>query len=296
MTAPLPPQALHIAFDDGPFRLAMGLVPCPAAAWIELDDRYPAEMEERRALLASRHAEVFGAVPGSEAARAETLALLAEHLSAHHAAHFAREGRMLRNALTGEAWNLADPPRDPLEAAGLLVQEDLCLIRPDPAGPVLEAAVLCFPSRWRLQEKLGRPLAAVHGPVPFYAERLAAPVDRFMGALRAGRVAMRMNWSLADDAALFQPGPSAPTDPPITPEQAGTRLFYRMERQTFRRLEASGRVLFTIRVHVHPLARLAPQAARLAAAIRALPEATKAYKGIPRYEAALLAHLDAAAG
>jgi hypothetical protein len=68
-----------------------------------------------------------------------------------------------------------------------------------------------------------------------------------------------------------------------------------MERQSFRLLEASGRVLFAIRVHVHPIARLAPHAARLAAAIRALPAETRAYKGIPAYEAALLAHLDAAA-
>lgn len=299
MSNALPPQALHIAFEPGPFRMAMGLAACAPAAWIELDDRYGPEMAARHALLGARHAEVFGAMPGSGAARAETLAVLAGHLATHHPAHFARAGGTLRNRLTGEAWSLRDPPRDPLEVAGLLVQEDLCLIRPDPGGPVLEAAVLCFPSRWRLQEKLGRPLGAVHGPVPFYGARLAAPVDRFMAALRPGRIATRMNWSLADDPALFQPAPpAAPPDPPITPADAGQRLFYRMERQGFLRLEGTGRVLFSIRVHVHPIARLSGDpalAARLAAAIRALPAETRAYKGIPAYEAALLAHLDAAA-
>jgi hypothetical protein len=276
----LPPERLHLPFEDAPFRMAMGLLPCAAADWIEADERRPAEIELRHALVATRRAAVFGAVPGSEAARAETLAVLTGHLATHHPALGATP----------------DPARDPLEAAGLLVQEDLCLIRRDPGGPVLEAAILCFPSRWRLHEKLGKPLAQVHAPVPLYAERLSAPVDRFMAHLRPGRIALRMNWSLADDPALFQPDPpGAPPDPPITAADAGTRLFYRVERQTFRLLERSGRVLFTIRVHVHPVAQLAAipgVAARLAGAIRALPAETRAYKGIAGYEAALLAYLD----
>ncbi len=277
----LPPERLHLAFEDGPHRMAMGLMPCAAADWIEADERRAEEIALRRALVASRRDDVFGALPGSEAARAEVLEVIVDHLATHHPGLDAT----------------ADPARDPLEAAGLLVQEDLCLIRPERDGPILEAAILCFPSRWRLQEKLGKPLAQVHAPVPLYAERLSAPVDRFMAHLRPGRIAMRINWSLADDPALFQPGPpGAPPDPPITAEDAGTRLFYRAERQTFRLLEASGRVLFTIRVHAHPVAQLAAipgVAARLAGAIRALPAETRAYKGIPGYEAALLAYLDA---
>ncbi len=276
----LPPERLHLAFEDGPFRMAMGLTACAPAEWIEIDALRPAELAQRRALVATRRDAVFGAMPGSAAARAEALAVLADHLATHHPALGA----------------VPDPARDPLEAAGLLVQEDFCLIRPDAGGPILEAAILCFPSRWRLSEKLGKPLAQVHAPVPHYAERLSAPVDRFMAHLRPGRIAMRMNWSLADDPALFQPDPPhAAPDPPITAEDAGTRLFYRAERQTFRLLERTGRVLFAIRVHVHPIAHLAAMpgvAARLRGAIRALPAETKAYKGIPAYEAALLAYLD----
>ena len=65
------------------------------------------------------------------------------------------------------------------------MQEDLCLISADGGAPVLRAAVLCAPSRWRLHEKIGRPLADIHDRVPLYADRLAAPVDRFMRALEA---------------------------------------------------------------------------------------------------------------
>lgn len=301
MTLPaLPSQAVHLAFDDGPFRMAMGLVACAPADWFELDARYHAELAERRELLATRHAEVFAACPGSEAACAETLALLAAHLADHHPAWFRRDGARLHNRLTGEAWDLDKPARDPLELAGLLVQEDLCLIRPTEAGPVLDAAMLCAPSRWRLAEKIGRVLLDVHGPVPLYAERLGSAVDRFMRNLKPGRIALRMNWSVVDDPALFQPTGKfrSAQDPSITAANAGDRLFLRSERQTFRLLEHTGRVLFTIRVHSYPMARIAALpgvAARLAAAVRALPEPMQRYKSLPAYGAALLDYLDRAA-
>ncbi|MEJ1979208.1 MAG: DUF3445 domain-containing protein [Acetobacteraceae bacterium] len=149
---------------------------------------------------------------------------------------------MLRNRLTGEDWDLARPAHDPLELAGRLVQEDLCVIDTAGASPVLSAAILCAPSRWRLGEKIGRPLAAVHGAVPLYAERLSAAVDRFMGALRPGKLAERLNWSVVDDGTLFQLGGKhrIAHDPSVTPENAADRLFLRVERQTLMRLPESG--------------------------------------------------------
>ena len=160
---------------------------------------------------------------------------------------------MLRNHLTGEAWGTG--PVDPLELAGRLVQEDLCLIQLDGDGPIFTAATLCFPSRWRLMEKIGKPLSAVHGPVPLYADRLGRPVDRFMRHLKPGHIASRLNWSLLDDPALFQPGGKWRIEggSDITAENAGDRVFLRVERQTLRRLPVSGAVLFGIRVHVYPL-------------------------------------------
>lgn len=297
--ADLPREVVYLPFDDGPFRMAMGLVACPEAAWIEIDERYPAELAEQRGLLASRRADVFAALPGSEPARAEVLALLAAHLPARFPAWFRREGGRLRNGLTGEEWDLDAPGCDPLELAARLVQEDLCIIRPAEGGPVLEAGVVCAPTRWRITEKIGRPLMAVHAAVPFYGERLGAPVDRFMAQIKPGRIAMRVNWSVVDSPALFQLEGKhrAERDPGFTAANAGERLHLRTERQTFRRLPESGAVLFTIRVHSYPLTRVAALpgvAARLAGAVRALPEEMGRYKSLPVYREALLAWLDAA--
>jgi hypothetical protein len=275
--------------------MAMGLVAIAERDWFEIDANYPADLRERDRLLAEHHAEVFGTTPGSEPARAEALAMIVAHLVDMHPDWFARDGDTILNRLTGARHDLA--AHDPLQAAGRLVQEDLCLVEASPEGPRLTAAVLCFPSRWRLHEKLGRPLAEVHGRVPMYAERLARPVDRFMDHVRPGHIAGRLNWSVMDDPTLFQPTGKWRTarDTSITEHNAGARLYLRVERQTLRRLPASGAVLFGIRVHVWPLANSVESpasAAGLAAAVRALPAEMAHYKSLPMFRDALLSWLD----
>jgi len=292
---PLPHETIHLPFEPGPYRMAMGLVAVPETKWFDIDDRYSVEMAERQRLMAERRTDVFGMEPRSGAACAETLTMLIEHLTRVYADWFACDGTVFHNHLTGATWRLGDD--EPLALAGRLVQEDLCLIEASPEGPRLTAAVVCFPSRWRLQEKLGRPLAEVHARVPFYGDRLARPVDRFMGHVRPGHISVRLNWSVMDDPTLFQPTGKwrAAHDATITEQNAGDRLFLRVERQTLRRLPVSGAVLFGIRVHVYPLAGAVTTpgtAAGLAEALRALPAQTAHYKSLPMFQIALLAWLD----
>ncbi len=275
--------------------MAMGLLAVPEPEWFEIDTLYPAELAERKRLLAEQRDEVFGMSPKSEPARAELLAMMLEHLTRVYPAWFEQRGSTVHNHLTGEQWDLASS--EPLELAGHLVQEDLCLIEASPEGPRLTAAALCFPSRWRLHEKLGRPLADVHEKVPLYGDRLARPVDRFMAHVRPGHIAARLNWSVMDDPTLFQPTGKWRTahDATITEQNAGQRLFLRVERQTLRRLPETGAVAFGIRVHVYPLASAITtpdHAAGLASAVRALPSEMAHYKSLPMFQDALLGWLD----
>jgi hypothetical protein len=275
--------------------MAMDLVPVPQAQWFEFDDRYFLEMAEKRDLLATARDHVFAAMPLSDDARKEALELIVTALTSHFPDWFSRQGTTLRNHLSQETWEV--PSIDPLELAGRLVQEDLCLIHNCDRGPVLTAATLCFPSRWRLNEKIGKPLSAVHEPVPLYADRLAGPVDRFMRHLKPDHIVSRLNWSLLDDPALFQPSGKwrieAATE--ITPANAGSRVFLRVERQTLRRLPVSGAVLFGIKVHVYALERVIDgpeRASELAEAVQALPEEIQHYKSILPFKQALLAWLE----
>lgn len=296
-TAVLPAQAMHLTFEPGPYRMAMGLTAAPWAKWLEIDERYPEEMAEKRRLLQEQRHEVLALTEDAEAVGRETLETLVSHLPEHHPAWFSRTGRCLRNRLTDENWDLDALPCGPLEAASLLVQEDLCVIELRAGVPTLTAGAVCFPTRWRLRDKIGRPLLEVHKPVPFYAEKLGRPVDRFMASVKPGHVAVRFNWSVLDNPALFQPGGRFKTDrnETITAGNAGEKLYVRVERQTLTRLPSTDSVLFTIRVHVYPMQRMTERpgiAARLAEAIRGLPPETAHYKSLARFREPVLAYLD----
>jgi dimethylamine monooxygenase subunit A len=292
----LPEETVHLPFEVGEFRMSMNLTTVPDSAWFELDARYPDEMRQRRDLFTARHDEVFAALPESDEACIEALELVVTHLARHHPVWFDRDATRLHNRLTEETWTVTPPQCDPLELAGRLVQEDLCIIQHADGAPRFTAAVLCFPSRWRLHDKLGHPLAAVHGPVPLYADRLAGPVDRFMRHVKPGHIAQRLNWSLMDDPALFQTGGHGREgiNPAITVMNAGETLHLRVERQTLRRLPRSDAVLFGIRVHVYDLARAIGTpalAARLAEAIRVLPPELSRYKSLGTFREAVLGWL-----
>lgn len=138
----------------------------------------------------------------------------------------------------------------------------------------LEGAVLCFPSLWFLGEKLGRPTALVHQPVPYYAEELSQRVDTLFDRLPAGKLVWRRNVSVWPALLLW--APCHALDPAVYRDDAGVGgappLWIRSERQTLRRLPDTGAILFTIRVQTVSIAVLSdrPDRARdLAAWFRA---------------------------
>ena len=135
-------------------------------------------------------------------------------------------------------------------------------------------------------------------PVPGFAERLGGAVDRFFASLTVQRPVWRANWSLTDDPALPQPYRGDPVAG-ISAENAGQKLWLRVERQTLRRLPRTAAVLFTIRTFVRPLADVAAEpavAAALAARLREMEPGMAAYKALPRIGEALLGWLDRQAG
>ncbi|HVT77244.1 MAG TPA: DUF3445 domain-containing protein [Acidimicrobiales bacterium] len=217
------------------------------------DEDFGRDMAEKRRLLTERHEEVFAALdmPAVRAASREVL------------------------ALTGTD---DDDGRHPLDAAGRRVQEDLCLLVLRDGAPHLDAASLCFPSYWRLADKLGRALADVHAPVPHYRDRLAERVDSFLTRLAPGRAVWRRNWSIHDDPTYFLPTATPPRVHLTVPDD----LYLRSERQVLWRLATPHTVLFTIRTQQVPLAALATRpdvARRLATVIDGWSPDLVAYKG-----------------
>jgi hypothetical protein len=215
------------------------------------DDDFDRDLAQKAQLLAERHAEVFSALDTPAVAGASREIL----------------------ALTG-----GDDPGGlhPLDAAGRRVQEDLCVLVIRDGAPHLDAASLCFPSYWRLADKLGKPLAGVHGPVPHYGDHLAGKVDGLLTRLRGS--VWRRNWSIHDDPSYFAPVPTEPRPNLRVPDD----LYMRSERQVLRRLDTPNTVLFTIRTQQVPLAALESRpdvAHRLARVIDGWSADLVAYKG-----------------
>lgn len=300
-----PPDAVaqealeYLPFRRGPFRLAMGLAPLDLRDWIAPDARLAIELQEKERLLHERHADIFCALPQAIAASREVLQLLVAHLPQRFPALYRHDGNTFTSLATGQCWELAHTSLHPLDLAGRLVQEDLCVMQHDATAGVyrLVAATVCFPTRWCLADKMGQSVAAIHAPVPRYDQQLGLSMDRFFARLKPARPVWRINWSLLDSPALFQPRGHGQhkKNLAITADNAGDRLWLRLERQTLRRLPVSNDIVFTIRVYVRPLHSLATspvQAAELAAALRALPASMQRYKSLLPFREAVLAWLD----
>jgi hypothetical protein len=248
-----------LPFAVGSARHRVGARNAPISAWLELAGADVAgQLSEKQRLIDARRADVLRSLPGSEDACAEVL-----------------------DAVRAAGARLAAaPPAHPLEAVGRAVPEDVCVHLPGPDGRLrLVAGCVCFPNKWLLADKIGRPVVEIHQPVPGYAPQLGVPVDRLMERLPSDRLLVRANWGITDGGVLFAPR-SRPAAVPAAGE-VPDRCWLRIERQTVRRLPRSGAVIFTIRTLHAPLAVLRTDveaAALLAAAIRQLPPALADYK------------------
>lgn len=266
------PAPRYLPFDDRPWRHRIGARPLPLERWLEPDELRETELALKQRLLAEHHDKVVVALDDTEAAADEVLRALRVFLE--------------RYGLNTPAPH-DDPALHPIDAAGRLTQDDLCLLLPDPVTGrlVLAAASLCFPNRWRLHDKLGRPLLDTHAPVPGYAAQISAATDALLARLQPDAPVWRANWGVVVRPDLFQPTTHDDAGPIelVTPDNAGETTYLRVERQSLRRFPEHGSVLFTIRTYVHRLDKVAlvpGAAARLASAINGLPPEFLAYKSL----------------
>jgi hypothetical protein len=165
----------------------------------------------------------------------------------------------------------------PIVAASRLVQEDPCvLVRSDAWR--LQAASVCFPSRWSLVTKIGTTLDEIHRPISFYDDRLARPTISFFDRLSPERSFWRLNWTLLDNSVLHQPTMER------SPVQGDlSQWFFRVGRQRLRRLARSGAIVFTIHNYVVSARELCEHhgdfGPLLLRSLDTTPEPMQAYKG-----------------
>lgn len=255
------------------FRHRVGVKPLEVAKWFVTDADWEPTLAMKRALIADRRHEV---------------------VSFRDDCHdVAQEAAELVLAWVGKSTSRSGV--DALVDAALAVPDDLTVLRSVATGDGEQlpfvAGVVCSPSRWRLADKIGHDMLAVHKPVALYAEHIGAAVDTTLTRLSPDKPVWRSNWTLEDHPALFQP-----FSPGRQLVDHPSELWIRIERETLRRLPRTQGVLFTIRGFQEPLATYVQRGPEAVGALRELvarlPDAVARYKSVYDYRAATLTWLD----
>ena len=255
------------------FRHRVGVKPLEIAKWFVTDADWEPTLAMKRALIADRRHEV-----------------VSFRDDCHDVAQEAAE-----LVLTWAGKSTSRSGVDALVDAALAVPDDLTVLRSVATGDGEQlpfvAGVVCSPSRWRLADKIGHDMLAVHKPVALYAEHIGAAVDTTLTRLSPDKPVWRSNWTLEDHPALFQP-----FSPGRQLVDHPSELWIRIERETLRRLPRTQGVLFTIRGFQEPLATYVQRGPEAVGALRELvarlPDAVARYKSVYDYRAATLTWLD----
>ncbi|MFM8721689.1 MAG: heme-dependent oxidative N-demethylase family protein [Acidimicrobiaceae bacterium] len=266
---PIPEQILPQLVGEN-FRHRLGTFPVEISNWLLRDAEFDLTLQLKEKLLATRRNEVVGWQPGGDEVAQEAAQLVGEWVSVE----------------------LKSSGIDALVEASLLVADDLAVLQPVKSQDgseqlLLNAAVVCCPSRWMLSEKMGHNMLAIHEPVAKYADHVGAAVDTYFQRLTVEKPVWRSNWIIQDHPALFQP--QIPSGPLVkTPDE----LWIRMERQTLRRLPKTGGILFTIRGYQQPLPEYLSRSKQIAQNTRTLverlPEDVAQYKSVLKYRPAIM--------
>ena len=266
---PIPEQILPQLVGEN-FRHRLGTFPVEIANWLLRDAEFDLTVQLKKKLLATRRSEVVGLQPGGEDVAQEAAQLVSQWAGVE----------------------LSSTGINALVDASLLVADDLAVLQPVKSQDgseqlLLNAAVVCCPSRWMLSEKMGHNMLAIHEPVAKYADHVGAAVDTYFQRLTVEKPVWRSNWIIQDHPALFQP--QIPSGPLVkTPDE----LWIRMERQTLRRLPKTGGILFTIRGYQQPLPEYLSRSKQIAQDTRTLverlPDDVAQYKSVLKYRPAIM--------
>ncbi|KAI5852469.1 alpha-1,2-mannosyltransferase [Morchella snyderi] len=290
-------------FKGGPYFLSMGLKPLSAEDWIELDKTYLDRLAYKRHLFSRERSETIQSLPGSEDASYESLEMLVDFLPKRYPGMFEKTERGIINLVTGEDWDLRRGSKvwkektHPLEVMGLLSTEDWVIMQKDTQGGGdeyhLRAGAVCFPSGWRLAERIGHSLYRIHaGNVPQYEPRIAKSMDRFFSKLKVTSPIQRFNHNLDISYELFRTHSiGAESSEKLTIGD----IYLRVERQTLKRLPRTQALLFGIRTYITPVESITKDrdvARILKAQIEAYPEDMAGYKNKHLWGAVVVEHLD----
>lgn len=271
--------------DGKPFRLNMGLRSLEPALWLEDGDDLELQIPERLALRTEAREVVYQELPGYRNAIEDLIALIADNLATFHSDRYEVLAHSVKYLPTGASADVASS--DVLLQIASIIGEDLVVLsRENDEWKIVAGAVL-FPSRWKLSEKIGKGMDAVHIPVPGFASALAPFMTATFDKISADRAVWRKNWSLHSTSDLHQP---TSIHAPANPDD----YWWRTERQTLTRSRTGDFLYFTIRNRVEPLSWIKADqesASLFAETLASFTTETIEYKGLQKDHQAIIDYL-----
>jgi dimethylamine monooxygenase subunit A len=260
--------------DGKPFKLAMGLRTLEPSLWLEGGADLVEQLNERSSLIADAEQVIYGALDGFDEETNYFVSLIAENIKEFHGGNYEVTPTHITHRESGFKADLAS--EKVLLELTRVIAEDLCVLKKIDGSWTLIAGAVLFPSRWRLSEKLGKSLDRIHAPVPGYGNALQPYMTATFDKISPDRPVWRKNWSLHSTPDLHQPES-------IHEARSPEDYWWRTERQTLTRSNASEAILFTIRNRAEPLSwimKRADEAAAFAQTLSSIAPETIEYKGL----------------
>jgi hypothetical protein len=282
-------QVKYFPFTGEPYRVSMGLKGLLEPDWLERDEHRATHAELKRRLLRERKGAVFHLDPSVSDAAFELNEMVREFGLKYWPDIFSGSTADLR--VEGRAFRKPASADQALAELSELAQEDFVIMN-GTAPVTLKAALLCFPSRWLLADKVGRGSDEIHVPVPQF-DAIAKMTATYLERVQVEKPMWRLNWTIHDSDQLFAP-PGTHGLKPVDPEKVLEQTHLRIERQTLRRLPHTKHIVFTIRTYVNRMSDVVGSTERREALYKTLevlhPDVA-AYKGMSAFIKPLLAAL-----
>ncbi|GAA5871021.1 hypothetical protein JCM1840_007572 [Sporobolomyces johnsonii] len=292
-------------------------------AWLQIDNLYPSYLALRQSRTTQLGPKVTRTLPGYHSHSLEALCEIASFLSVRFPCLFevtrvkydpadertfgdsivgeeAGSVAAVKNLVTGETFDVGEIEEkegsewNPMQVAGLLLQDDLALMVQDPPSGGqyrFVAGSICTAGSWRLRDKLGLTLDEIHftGQVPQYGEKYQKSMNRFFANLSEDKIVERNNYFFQTDSDLAWSTASN------GPEEIYDDLEKGPNPDLLKRTEGASEPVQATETYLNPVRALVQEPAvpgRMASALRSWPRDVHWYKGAGKYTPVLLPYLD----
>lgn len=294
----------YLPFLNGKYTTAPGLTPLLKGASesdklvFQIDEHYAAYLDNKRAC---RH-ENINKYYIENRLKSETIKLVNLYLVRQFCKEYPsvfqldEEKKKLFNTTTKEElkwlddWITIDQShyKSLFDALCSQVQEDLAIVQMDKTTTTeyLAAIHLCSPNHWSPAEKIGKPFARIHDPVPGLERVVQNYWKMFESIISTGGPYTRFAWGVSTDMRLnHHPEPPPAVDAATwhgrSVNNSDYKFYIRTERQNLVGFPEAEAFLFTIRTYFYDIDTLTTEEKKaLVSALESMSPEARQYKGL----------------